>query len=182
MLSFIEHKKEDSVSICPICSKQDSPIEHSHPIYTALSEESTVALTRKTTETRTRTLNVQKHDFMVCDQCERKWKVIIPAIMWSIIAVVALAIVYILRYPLLSDIGFGSILTALIIGFSFNKLMFSLNAKLKEVAKEEREKTSWKQSSGFMPDYNPRYAGAKKDVSIVAFTEAEYQRLLKKNK
>jgi len=148
---------------CPICSKENTMVEHTHLIYTAFQHQSRIKTGFKQYQITTRTFGAKKHALKVCDACESKYNRIIPGIIWAVGIILALlAYIYVKHDdPMLVLACVCPI--PIHIAFSLNKEVFSLNAKMKKVAIAERK-------------------GTEGNIPVVAYTEAEYVKLLRKNK
>lgn len=148
---------------CPICSKEDIMIEHTHLIYTAFQLQSKIKTGFKQYQVTTRTFDAQKHAFKVCDACETKYNRIIPYAIWAVgIILAVLAYTYIEHEDPMLVLACVSPIP-LVIAFTLNKEVFSLNAKLKKIAIAERK-------------------GTEGNIPIVAYTKNEYEKLIRKNK
>jgi len=156
--------KEELMADCPICSKENTMVEHTHLIYTAFQHQTKIKTGFKQYQITTRTFGAQKHAFKVCDACEVKYNRIIPGLIWAAGIILALLAYIYVKHDDQMLVLMCICPIPLVIAFSLNKEFFSLNAKLKKVAIAER---------------GGNHGG---DFSVVAYTKAEYEKLLRKNK
>lgn len=170
------------LSSCAICSKDTTSAGVTHIIYSAIEQRSEIKTGFKSYETRMRTVEPQQHNLIICQSCQRKYSILIPA--FSLIGAVVLAI-WLTTWPFFFNQGIFVTVLCLwlpIVGGALYLVLefFGLSARLKSAAVKEREKTHWQHALGLKYETDPNYLRARNTLSVIGLTEDEYRDVLKK--
>ncbi len=148
---------------CAICNKEKELTPNPYLIVTGTQTETKQKVGLRSTITTTKFSTVQKHFYRVCIACDRKYRIILPALVWAgaLIIFVLIAILYKPENTQMVRILSGLILFS--IAYFVNILLISLTTKLKFKALKERE-------------------SSKDKDSLMAYTAREYNKYVQQSK
>lgn len=167
---------------CDFCLKKDVAYTQKVSAYTAITESARKNLGQGMRKYRTRTVEPQHHVYQVCDKCLDKYQ-LIRRIVWGAAAVLAVGVSFLAMDD--TRVDFWTILVCgwlpLFAGaYWVNKEIVSIEAKIKDLAVKDRQKTDYKNSPALLMDLDPEFSHLQKNVSVVGLSRKEYDELMEK--
>ncbi len=148
---------------CSICNKESELNPNPYLIVTGVQTQTKQKVGLRSTITTTKFSAVQKHFYRVCKACDRKYRFILPSVVWvsSLLIFILIAVFY--KSENSQMVLFLSGLILFTIAYFLNILLISLTTKLKLKALKERE-------------------NSKDKDSLMAYTAREYNKYVSQSK
>jgi len=148
---------------CSICNQEKELKPNPYLIVTGLQTQTRQKVGLRSTITTTKFTDVEKHFYRVCTSCDRKYRLILPAIVWISSLVIFILIALFNKLGDTQLIIFLSGLILFSVAYFVNILLISLTTKMKFMAIKERE-------------------NAKNKDTLMAYTAREYNKYVQKSK